>query len=129
MSLFLATWCETLRLVRSWNSGQRHRSTVISRREEFELNITEDPPTPEQLKSILEYIGTQRASTIVKDAKNKADAMKKLKENAETFQKPVVRCTTSQSLQAQSNWVADYFYRRWTGRTERQWLEMMYPRS
>jgi hypothetical protein len=108
-------------------SDHSHQTLVC--REEFELNITEDPPTPDQLKSILEYIGTQRASTIVKGAKNKADAMKKLKENAENFQKPVVRCTTSKSLQALSNQVADYFYRRWTGRTERQWLEMIYPRS
>jgi arsenate reductase-like glutaredoxin family protein len=82
---------------------------TLVRREEFELSITEDPLTPEQLKSILEYIGTQRASTIVKGAKDKAEAIKK----------PVVRCTTSQSVQALSNRVTDYFYRRWTGRTER----------
>jgi arsenate reductase-like glutaredoxin family protein len=74
-----------------------HSHQTLARREEFELNITEDPPTAEQLKSILEYIGTQRASTIVRGAKNKADAMKKLKENGENFQKPVVRYTTSQS--------------------------------
>ncbi|KAH9203146.1 hypothetical protein DL95DRAFT_321982 [Leptodontidium sp. 2 PMI_412] len=62
---------------------------TLTLREEFELNITEDPPTPEQLKSILEYIGTQRPSAIVTGANNKADAMKILKENAENFQKPV----------------------------------------
>ncbi|KAH6668329.1 thioredoxin-like protein [Halenospora varia] len=66
-----------------------HSHQTLARREEFELNITEDPPTSEQLKRILEYIGAQRASTIIKSAKNKADAMKKLKENAENFQKPV----------------------------------------
>jgi hypothetical protein len=96
-----------------------HSHQTLARREEFELNITEDPPTSEQLKRILEYIGAQRASTVVKSAKNKVDAMKKLKENAENFQKPVVRCTIPQSLQALSNRVANYFYRRWTGRTER----------
>ena len=96
-----------------------HSHQTLARREEFELNITKDPPTSEQFKRILEYIGAQRASTIVKSAKNKADAMKKLKENGENLQKPVVRCTTSQSLQALSNRDADYFYRRWTGRTER----------
>jgi len=66
-----------------------HSRQTLARREEFELNITEDPPTPEQLTSILEYIGTHRASTIVRGAKNKADAMEKLKENAENFQEPV----------------------------------------
>ena len=83
-----------------------HSRQTLRRREEFELNIAEDPPTPEQLKRILEYIRTQRASTVVKSAKNKAHAMKKLKENAESFQQPVVRRTTSQSLQALSNQVA-----------------------
>jgi len=106
-----------------------HSHLTLARREEFELYITEDPPTAEQLKSILEYIGPQRASTIVMGAKNKADAINKLKENTENFQKPVVCYTISQSLQALSNRVADYFYRRWTGRTKRQWLEMIYPRS
>ncbi|PVH67289.1 hypothetical protein DL98DRAFT_444015, partial [Cadophora sp. DSE1049] len=67
-----------------------HSHLTLARREEFELNITEDPPTAEQLKSILEYIGPQRASTIVMGAKNKADAINKLKENTENFQKPVM---------------------------------------
>lgn len=67
-----------------------HSSQSTPRREPFELNITEDPPTPDQLKSILEYVGAQRASTIVKGAKDEADAMRKLKENAENFQRPVV---------------------------------------
>ena len=54
-------------------------------REKFELSITEDPLTPEQLKSILEYIGMQRASTIIKGIKDKAEAIKK----------PVIYCTIS----------------------------------
>ncbi|KAH6704379.1 thioredoxin-like protein, partial [Leptodontidium sp. MPI-SDFR-AT-0119] len=66
-----------------------HSHQTLPGREEFELNITEDPPTAEQLKSILEYIGTQTPSTIVKGAKDKVDAMKKLKGNAENFQRPV----------------------------------------
>jgi arsenate reductase-like glutaredoxin family protein len=57
----------------------------------FDLNITEDPPTPDQLKSILEYVGAQRAGTIIKGAKDEADAMRKLKENADNFQRPIVR--------------------------------------
>jgi hypothetical protein len=61
---------------------------TLARREEFELSITEDPPTPEQLKSILEYIGTQRASTIVKGAKDKAEAMKNSRKMRRTFRSP-----------------------------------------
>lgn len=53
--------------------------------------MTEEPPTEDQLKSILEYVGAQKAGTIIKGAKDEADAMKKLKENSENFQRPVVR--------------------------------------
>ncbi|KAH8811446.1 thioredoxin-like protein [Xylogone sp. PMI_703] len=58
-------------------------------REEFELNITEDPPTPDQLKNILEYLGPNSASKVVSGAKSEADALKKLKENGDNFVRPV----------------------------------------
>lgn len=68
-----------------------HSTQTNANRQPFELNITEDPPTPDQLKSILEYVGTQKANAIIRGAKSEADAMKKLKENPENFQRPVVR--------------------------------------
>jgi arsenate reductase-like glutaredoxin family protein len=67
-----------------------HTAQTHPTRQPFELNITEDPPTSDQLKSILEYVGAQRAGTIVKGAKDEADALRKLKENANNFQRPVV---------------------------------------
>jgi Protein of unknown function (DUF1687) len=70
-----------------------HTAQTRADRQPFELNITEDPPTTDQLKSILEYIGAQKAGTIIKGAKDDADAMRKLKENAENFQRPIVRAT------------------------------------
>ncbi len=54
--------------------------------------MTEEPPTPDQLKSILEYVGAQRASTIIKGAKDEADAMRKLKESGDNVNRPIV-CT------------------------------------
>lgn len=54
------------------------------------MNITEDPPTSDQLRTILEYVGAKRAGDVVKDAKDEADAMKKLRENGENFKRPVV---------------------------------------
>jgi hypothetical protein len=68
-----------------------HSHQTKATRQPFDLNITEDPPTPDQLKSILEYVGAQKAGTIIKGAKDKADAMRKLKVNADNFQRPVVR--------------------------------------
>ena len=60
------------------------------RRSEFELDITEEPPTEDQLHSILEYVGAQRAGEIISGAKNETDALKKLKINKGSFQRPVV---------------------------------------
>lgn len=59
-------------------------------RTEFDLDITEAPPTQDQLRTILDYMGPKSASTFVKGAASETDAMKKLKESAEAFQRPVV---------------------------------------
>ncbi|KAG4439292.1 hypothetical protein IFR05_005225 [Cadophora sp. M221] len=66
-----------------------HSAQSKPSRAEFELDVTEEPPTQDQLKSILEYIGVQKASTVIKGAKDEADAFKKLKENSGSFQPPV----------------------------------------
>ena len=64
--------------------------TQHTNREPFELEITENAPTPDQLKSILEYVGPGKASQLVKGASNQLDALKKLKENPDNFVRPVV---------------------------------------
>jgi hypothetical protein len=89
-----------------------HSHQTNPNRQPFELNITEDLPTPDQLKSILEYVGAQKAGTIINGAKNTADAMKKLKENSENFQRPIV-----------SQW---HFLGLYTVRSSREFLLMHY---
>ena len=61
-------------------------------RTQFELNVTEEPPTGDQLRTILEYIGESKAPQIVEGAKDTEDAIRKLKEDAKRFKSPVV-CT------------------------------------
>ena len=61
-----------------------------ARRETFDLNITEDPPTAEQLQTILEYVGLPGIPGIVKGASSTHDALKKFRENNDNFQRPVV---------------------------------------
>jgi arsenate reductase-like glutaredoxin family protein len=78
-----------------------HSHQTHPRRQEFELDITEEPPTQDQLKNILEYVGAQKVGTIIKGAKDEADAMKKLKENSENFQRPVVCSTHLRKRQAE----------------------------
>ncbi|KAL9100468.1 MAG: hypothetical protein Q9163_004158 [Psora crenata] len=58
-------------------------------RTEFELNITEDAPTSDQLRTILEYVGARKASQLVDGARDEADALKKLKEDPGKFKPPV----------------------------------------
>ncbi|KAF8864904.1 hypothetical protein BDZ45DRAFT_737031 [Acephala macrosclerotiorum] len=64
-----------------------HSHQTKPNRPEFELEVTEELPTQDQLKSILEYVGAQKASTVIKGAKDEADALKKL--TSESFQRPV----------------------------------------
>lgn len=67
-----------------------HSAQTKPQRAEFQLDVTEEVPTEDQLTSILEYMKPQPASAIIKGAKDDADAMKKLKQSAENFQRPVV---------------------------------------
>jgi arsenate reductase-like glutaredoxin family protein len=59
-------------------------------REPFELDITEAAPTPDQLKNIFEYLGGGKAAQLVKGAASESDALRKIKEDGEAFQRPVV---------------------------------------
>lgn len=70
-------------------SDHTHQKQI--QRSEFELNITEEPPTSDQLRSILEYVGGSRAKDIVEGARNEADAIKTLAQDPSKFRAPVVR--------------------------------------
>lgn len=59
-------------------------------RNPFELNVTEDPPTTEQVQTILNYVGSNGISKVIKDARDEKDALKRFKENSDSFQRPVV---------------------------------------
>ncbi|KAK0507207.1 hypothetical protein JMJ35_010245 [Cladonia borealis] len=59
-------------------------------RSDFELNVTEEPPTGDQLKTIIEYAGERKASQIVDGARDALDAMHKLSQDKNKFKAPVV---------------------------------------
>ncbi|KAL8925038.1 MAG: hypothetical protein Q9208_003722 [Pyrenodesmia sp. 3 TL-2023] len=69
-----------------------HSAQNKLQRTDFELNVTEDPPTSDQLRNILEYVGSgsRKAGQIVDGAVDEADALKKLKEDPDKFRRPVV---------------------------------------
>jgi arsenate reductase-like glutaredoxin family protein len=60
---------------------------------EFELDVTEAPPTADQLKNILEYLGGPTSATVgklIRGANDQADALKRLEKDGDAFQRPVV---------------------------------------
>ena len=69
-------------------SDHTHQNKL--QRTTFELNVTEEVPTSDQLRTILEYVGEQKAGEVVEGAKDSEDAVRRLKENAKSFRAPVV---------------------------------------
>lgn len=69
-------------------SDHTHQNKL--QRTTFELNVTEEVPTSDQLRTILEYVGEDKASEIVEGAKDSGDAIRRLKQNPKLFKAPVV---------------------------------------
>lgn len=67
-----------------------HSAQTMPRRIDFELNITEEPPTADQLKTILEYVDKTKIGSIIQGAKSENEALKKFKADAESFKRPVI---------------------------------------
>ncbi|KAI5846062.1 thioredoxin-like protein [Tricharina praecox] len=59
----------------------------------FELDVIEAPtvPTPDQLRSILEFIGPNKIGDIVKGAKSESEAVRMLKQGGEVSSEKVLR--------------------------------------
>ena len=75
------------------DQASHHGTQSKAERTEFELDVTEAPPTSDQLRSILEYLGGQGSGApgrVIRGARDEADAIRKLKENADGFQRPLV---------------------------------------
>ena len=67
-----------------------HSHQNQTQRSEFELEVTEEPPTEDQLRSILEYLGGGGVGAVIKGATGITDAVTKLKNSSGAFQRPVV---------------------------------------
>ncbi|GME49682.1 hypothetical protein GTA08_BOTSDO14273 [Neofusicoccum parvum] len=58
--------------------------------QEFDLEVQEQPPTSDQVETILAYLGADNASKVVEGATNQEEAVRKFKLNANSFIKPLV---------------------------------------
>lgn len=73
------------------DQASSHEAHNKAQRNEFELEVTEEPPTGDQLKSILEYLGgPSAAGKIISGASDETDALRRLKADGNTFQRPLV---------------------------------------
>lgn len=69
-------------------SDHSHQNKL--QRTAFKLDVTENPPTSDQLRTILEYVGGTRAKEVVDGARNEIDAMRSLGQDPSRFKAPVV---------------------------------------
>ncbi|KAI1366642.1 DUF1687-domain-containing protein [Xylaria arbuscula] len=67
-----------------------HSHQTNPHRASFQLDISEDLPTADQVQTILEYAGKSKISSIINGASTEKDALRKFKENAENFKRPVI---------------------------------------
>jgi arsenate reductase-like glutaredoxin family protein len=66
-----------------------HSAQTNPNRAEFDLDVTEKPPTPDQLMTIIDYVGNP--STVISGASTVEEALKKFKQDTESFRRPTVR--------------------------------------
>ncbi|KFY91546.1 hypothetical protein V500_04614 [Pseudogymnoascus sp. VKM F-4518 (FW-2643)] len=81
-----ATAGETATEDQASDHAQQTKNSVET---QFELNVVEDPPTPDQLKSILEYVGANGAGKVIQGATSEKDALTKWKKDSGSFQRPL----------------------------------------
>ena len=96
--------------IKASDPGQK----VNIKRTEWDLEVTENGPTSDQLRSILEYVGARRAGGIMKGAKDEADAMRRLKARPGDFVWPLVRTLSTLRPDGLTHNVRN---RRWIGAT------------
>jgi hypothetical protein len=65
-------------------------SGATTEEEDFELDIQETPPTEDQLKSILEYVGPQNIGNVVKGAMTEVEALRVFDRDKGSFARPLV---------------------------------------
>jgi arsenate reductase-like glutaredoxin family protein len=81
------------------DQASSHQAQNKTERNEFELDVTEEAPTGDQLKTILEYLGGSPGK-VVQGASDESDALRRLKADGNTFQRPLVRLLDFTSMRS-----------------------------
>ncbi|KAI8934673.1 hypothetical protein NX059_008364 [Plenodomus lindquistii] len=73
------------------DQASSHDAQNKAEHSDFELDVTEAPPTSDQLKNIMEYLGgADAAGKVISGASNETDALRKLQADGNAFQRPLV---------------------------------------
>lgn len=67
-----------------------HSAQTAPGREQFELDITAENPTSDQIQTILEYVGKTGVSKIIPNAVDEKDALKKYAQDKSSLVRPLV---------------------------------------
>lgn len=81
-----------LNLLRDASARPAGGLTDKKRQSPFELDVSEAPPTPDQLRTILDYVEGDKSMDLVDGAKSEGEAIEKLEEDPKRFKAPVVCC-------------------------------------
>jgi hypothetical protein len=75
-----------------------HDSNSAAQKKEFALDVTEQAPTSDQLRSILEFAGEEKVGSIVEGASDVADAQRRVRLDLSTLKRPLVSDTSTMVL-------------------------------
>lgn len=73
------------------DQASSHHSHNDAQKTDFDLDVAEGVPTSDQLRSILDYVGETNINKVIEGASDAADAQRRLRANANSFQRPLVR--------------------------------------
>ena len=72
------------------DQASSHQNHNEAQQHEFELDVTEKPPTSDQMKNILDYVGESNASSVIEGARDTNEALRKLRMDPLSLKRPLV---------------------------------------
>jgi len=71
------------------DQASSHHSHSSAQMDEFELEVTEQAPTSDQLRSILEFVGDGSEGKVIEGAVDAADAQRRLRQSLDALKRPL----------------------------------------
>lgn len=72
------------------DQASNHDAHSKAQQAAFDLDVVEGPPTSDQLRNIIEYVGEGNAGRVVPGASGAADAARRMRLDMNAFRRPLV---------------------------------------